>query len=84
VAAVVLSVVVRWEPTLTLVNGTLVARPGQYSSASGSALLGLDGLEVLAARVAAGEWQFEVQTTARWSAVRGLRVRAELHDLPCP
>ena len=27
VTTVVLSVVVRWEPTLTLVNGTLVARP---------------------------------------------------------
>ena len=26
-AAAVLSVVVRWEPTLTVVNGTLVARP---------------------------------------------------------
>jgi hypothetical protein len=25
----VLSVVVRWEPTLTVVNGTLVARPGE-------------------------------------------------------
>jgi hypothetical protein len=25
----VLSVVVRWEPTLTLVNGTLVARAGE-------------------------------------------------------
>jgi hypothetical protein len=56
---------------------------GQHSSASGSALLGLDGLEVLAARVAAGEWQFEVQTTAG-GRLSGLRVRAELHDLPCP
>jgi hypothetical protein len=27
VVAVMLSVVVRWDPTLTVVNGTLVARP---------------------------------------------------------
>ena len=31
-AAVVLSVVVRWEPTLTVVNGTLVARPVRLTS----------------------------------------------------
>jgi subtilisin-like proprotein convertase family protein len=37
---------------------------GQHSSASASRLLGLDGFQVLAAQVAAGEWQLTVQTTA--------------------
>jgi transposase len=37
---------------------------GHYSSASGSALLGLDGFQVVSAELAAGEWQLAVQTTA--------------------
>ena len=52
---------------------------GQHSSASGSALLGLDGFEVLAAQVVAGEWQLEVQTTATVVGCRGCGMRAELH-----
>ena len=52
---------------------------GQHSSGSGSRLLGLDGLEVLAAQVAAGEWQLEVQTTATMVGCQGCGVRAELH-----
>ena len=68
---------------------------GQHRSASASRLLGLDGLEVLAAQVVAGEWQLEVQTTATVVGCIGCGVRAELHgrrtvrvrDLPgggCP
>ena len=57
---------------------------GQYSSASGSVLLGLDGLEVLAAQVVGGEWQLEVQTTATLVACIGCGMRAELHrGRPC-
>jgi transposase len=52
---------------------------GQHSSASGSALLDLDGVEVLAAQVVAGEWQLEVQTTATVVGCQGCGVRAELH-----
>jgi transposase len=52
---------------------------GQHSSASGSALLGLDGFEVLAARVVGGEWQLEVQTTATVVGCVGCGVRAEAH-----
>jgi transposase len=52
---------------------------GQHSSASASRLLGLDGFEVLAAQVAAGEWQLEVQTTATVVGCQGCGVRAELH-----
>jgi hypothetical protein len=53
---------------------------GQHSSASGSALLGLDGFEVLAAQVVGGEWQLEVQTTATMVGCVGCGMRAELHD----
>jgi transposase len=42
-------------------------------------LLGLDGFEVLAAQVVAGEWQLEVQTTATVVGCGGCGVRAELH-----
>jgi hypothetical protein len=49
-------------------------------SASASRLLGLDGFEVLAAQVAAGEWQLEVQTTATLVGCIGCGMRAELHD----
>jgi transposase len=52
---------------------------GQHSGASASRLLGLDGFEVLAAQVAAGEWQLEVQTTATVVGCQGCGVRAELH-----
>jgi transposase len=52
---------------------------GQHGSASGSILLGLDGFEVLAAQVAAGEWQLEIQTTATMVGCQGCGVRAELH-----
>jgi transposase len=52
---------------------------GQHSSASGSALLGLDGFEVLAAQVVAGEWQLEVQTSATVVGCGGCGMRAELH-----
>jgi transposase len=52
---------------------------GQHSSASASRLLGLDGFEVLAAQVAGGEWQLEVQTTATVVGCQGCGVRAELH-----
>jgi transposase len=52
---------------------------GQHSSASASRLLGLDGFEVLAAQVVAGEWQLQVQTTATVVGCQGCGVRAELH-----
>jgi transposase len=52
---------------------------GQHGSASASGLLGLDGFEVLAARVVGGEWQLEVQTTASVVGCQGCGVRAELH-----
>ena len=52
---------------------------GQHRSASGSALLGLDGFEVLAARVVGGEWQLEVQTTATVVGCVGCGVRAQAH-----
>jgi transposase len=52
---------------------------GQHRSASASRLLGLDGFEVLAARVVGGEWQLEVQTTATVVGCQGCGVRAELH-----
>jgi hypothetical protein len=52
---------------------------GQHSSASASRLLGLDGLEVLAAQVVGGEWQLAVQTTATVVGCQGCGVWAELH-----
>jgi transposase len=52
---------------------------GQYSSASASGLLGLDGLEVLAAEVASGEWRVMVQTTAEVVGCPGCGVRAQAH-----
>jgi transposase len=52
---------------------------GQHGNASGSILLGLDGFEVLAAQVVAGEWQLEIQTTATVVGCQGCGVRAELH-----
>jgi transposase len=52
---------------------------GQHSSASASRLLGLDGFEVLAAEVTAGEWQLVVQTTAELVGCAGCGARAEAH-----
>jgi transposase len=52
---------------------------GQHRSASASRLLGLDGLEVLAAQVVGGEWQLVVQTTATVVGCVGCGMRAELH-----
>lgn len=52
---------------------------GQHSSVSASRLLGLDGFEVLAAEVAAGEWQLVVPTTAELVGCAGCGVRAEAH-----
>jgi transposase len=52
---------------------------GQDRRASASRLLDLDGFEVLAAQVVAGEWQLVVQTTATVVGCRGCGVRAELH-----
>jgi transposase len=52
---------------------------GQHSSASASRLLDLDGFEVLAAEVVAGEWQLEVQTTAAVVGCGGCGVRATMH-----
>jgi transposase len=50
---------------------------GRHSSASASRLLGLDGFEVLAAEVAAGEWQLSVETTATMVGCQGCGMRAE-------
>jgi hypothetical protein len=44
---------------------------GQHGSASGSLLLDLDGLEVVSAELAAGEWQLVLQTTARMAGSVG-------------
>jgi transposase len=52
---------------------------GQHSSASASRLLGLDGFKVLAAEIAGGEWQLEIQTTATVVGCQGCGMRAELH-----
>jgi transposase len=52
---------------------------GQHRSASASRLLGLDGFEVLAAQMVAGEWQLEVQTRTTMVGCQGCGVRAELH-----
>jgi hypothetical protein len=56
-ATVVLSVVVRWEPTLTLVNGTLVARPVRLTwhtvvLLAPSLITGLDSSSVITCFVA--------------------------------
>jgi transposase len=52
---------------------------GQHSSASGSALLGLDGFEVVSAEVARGEWRLAVQTTATVIGCAGCGVPAKPH-----
>src|SRR5215218_7505806 len=52
---------------------------GQHSSASGSALLGLDGFEVVSAELVGGEWQLVVQTTATMVGCVGCGVPATPH-----
>jgi transposase len=52
---------------------------GQHRNASASRLLGLEGFEVLAAAVVAGEWQLSLQTTATAVGCGGCGMRAELH-----
>jgi transposase len=52
---------------------------GRHSSASGSALLGLDGFQLVSAELVGGEWQLEVQTTATVVGCQGCGMRAELH-----
>jgi hypothetical protein len=52
---------------------------GQQGSASGSLLLELDGLEIVSAQLAGGEWQLGVQTTATVVGCSGWGVRAEVH-----
>jgi transposase len=49
---------------------------GQHSSACGSLLLDLDGLEVVSAKLVGGEWQLDVQTTATVVGCVGCGVRA--------
>jgi hypothetical protein len=52
---------------------------GQHSSASGSALLGLDGFRVVSAEPVAGEWHLAVQTMATVIGCGGCGVRATPH-----
>jgi transposase len=52
---------------------------GQHRSASASKLLGLNGFDVLAAEIVAGEWQLTVQTRATEVGCVGCGVRAEAH-----
>jgi transposase len=52
---------------------------GQQGSASGSLLLDLDGLQVVAAELVGGEWQLVVQTTATMVGCAGCGVRATPH-----
>jgi transposase len=52
---------------------------GQHSSGSGSALLGLDGFQVVSAELVSGEWQLPVQTTATVIGCGGCGVRATPH-----
>ena len=52
---------------------------GQHSSASGSALLGLDGFQLVSAEIVDGEWQLEVQTLATVIGCGGCGVPATPH-----
>jgi transposase len=52
---------------------------GQHSSASVSALLGLDGFEVVLAELVDDEWQLAVQTTATVIGCAGCGVPAKPH-----
>ena len=53
---------------------------GHQGSASGSALLGLDGFQVVSAELVDGEWQLGVQTTATIVGCVGCGVRATSHS----
>jgi len=52
---------------------------GQHSSASVSALLDLDGFQLVSAELVGGEWQLAVQTTATVIGCAGCGVRATPH-----
>jgi transposase len=52
---------------------------GQHSSASGSALLDLDGFQLVSAELVGGEWQLAVQTVATVVGCVGCGVRATPH-----
>jgi transposase len=52
---------------------------GQQGNASGSLLLGLDGLEVVSAELVGGEWHLAVQTTATVVGCVGCGLRATPH-----
>ena len=52
---------------------------GQHRSASVSALLDLDGFQLVSAELVGGEWQLAVQTTARVIGCAGCGVRATPH-----
>jgi zinc-finger of transposase IS204/IS1001/IS1096/IS1165 len=52
---------------------------GQYGSASGSILLGLDGFEVTAAEVINEEWRLTIQTTATTVGCAACGSQARLH-----
>ena len=52
---------------------------GHHSSAFGSALLGLDGFQLVSAELQGGEWQLAVQTTATVVGCLGCGVPATPH-----
>jgi transposase len=52
---------------------------GQQGGASGSALLGLDGFQLVSAELLGGEWQLTVQTVATVVGCGGCGVRATPH-----
>jgi transposase len=55
---------------------------GQHRSASVSALLDLDGFQLVSAELVGGEWQLAVQTTATVIGCAGCGVRATPHGRP--
>jgi hypothetical protein len=52
---------------------------GHHTNASGSALLGLDGFQLVSAELVSGEWQLAGQTTATVIGCQGCGVRATRH-----
>ena len=52
---------------------------GQHRSASGAALLDLDGFQLVSVELVGGEWQLAVQTTATVIGCAGCGVRATPH-----
>ncbi len=52
---------------------------GHHGSASGSALLGLDGFQLVSAELQGGEWQLAIQTAAMVVGCVGCGVRATPH-----